>query len=154
MVKMKYYTKDGDLTLKLKNDPNIITSTNYYKLDGKLTRIPNVYSSEEELFNFALACVKENHEGVTEEDVRNEWDYYMNKKLLIIDVLQILKQENSGKDLWRYTAYSRAITNINKFKGPIVSGKQAMMIKGVGKNIADKIDDVLNAGTMQENLRK
>ena len=54
------------------------------------------------------------------------------------------------KDRYRKRAYENAATSIRKYDKIITSGDQAQKeIKGIGKSIADKIDELLKTGTLQ-----
>ena len=54
------------------------------------------------------------------------------------------------KDRYRKRAYENAAASIRKYDKIITSGSQAQKeIKGIGKSIADKIDELLATGTLQ-----
>lgn len=53
-------------------------------------------------------------------------------------------------DRWRKRSYETAAANIRRHDKIITSGKQAQKeIKGIGKSIGDKIDEILRSGTLQ-----
>lgn len=66
----------------------------------------------------------------------------------MLEQLQRLRVEQglSGK----VHGYSRAISNIKKFPEQIVSGEHATTISGVGKSIANHIDEFLRTGRVAE----
>lgn len=52
-------------------------------------------------------------------------------------------------DTYRARAYLNASSSISFYPDPITSGKQAKKIKGVGKSIADNIDEYFSTGKIQ-----
>lgn len=52
------------------------------------------------------------------------------------------------KDRYRSRAYRNAASEIRTQQGTILTGAQAMKIKGIGKSIGDKIDEILATGTL------
>eukprot|EP01135_Chromosphaera_perkinsii_P005723 Nk52_evm23s359 gene=Nk52_evmTU23s359 len=49
-------------------------------------------------------------------------------------------------DTFKANAYSKAMKNIKRYEEKITSGKQALVLSGVGKSIAAKIDEYLETG--------
>lgn len=73
----------------------------------------------------------------------------MNKELL--NNLKILQDYyKKVGDNWRVLAYTKAITAISAYPEEITSRAQAMKIKGVGKGIADKIQEFLKFGKIEK----
>ena len=65
------------------------------------------------------------------------------------ELLSIYKKDPSLK--FKAKALITSIANIKKYTEEIKSGKQAMNdIKGIGKGIADRIDEILSSGTLAE----
>ncbi len=52
------------------------------------------------------------------------------------------------KDRYRSRAYRNAASELRTYQGTILSGDEAMKIKGIGKSIAAKIDEILATGTL------
>jgi len=110
---------------------------------------PSVFDTREVLEKYILKCIQKKHPTATISDIRTIWDNAEKKKSLIIDALTQLYEEHKAKgDRFRSIAYGRALTQIKKMTSPIVSGKQAKKIKGIGKGIADKIDEILRTGKL------
>lgn len=67
-------------------------------------------------------------------------------------LFELAEQEGAGeaRNPWKILAYQRAADAISACSWAIQSGKQAMSIKGVGKGIAAKIDEILTTGTLQK----
>lgn len=47
----------------------------------------------------------------------------------------------------------KAVQSLKVFPRRVSSGEEAMKLKGVGKSIAKKIDDIIETGAMQRYLR-
>ncbi len=62
---------------------------------------------------------------------------------------QLAKQYEDLGEVYRSRAYQKAAIGIANYHHPITSGKQAQTIRGVGKSIADKIDEYLQTGKMK-----
>lgn len=54
------------------------------------------------------------------------------------------------KNQWRVRSIIKAIGVIKSYPGEIKSRKQALEIPGIGKGIADRIDEILNTGSLSE----
>lgn len=71
----------------------------------------------------------------------------------ILEALGVLLQEakrgTSSSDPFRVKAYAKAIAAVKSAEQPITSGEQAVAL-GVGKKIAEKIDEILATGALQE----
>jgi len=68
---------------------------------------------------------------------------------IIINILQDVSKI-VRKDKYRHRAYKNAIRNIKNSDVEITSGKQAKEdIPGIGKSIADKIDEIIKTGTLE-----
>jgi len=74
-----------------------------------------------------------------------------NRNALIIEHLsKLLGRYRAEGDKWRIVAYNRAIKSIAAYPRPITSGKQAQLIPGIGRRIAEKIDEILSTGELQK----
>ena len=51
---------------------------------------------------------------------------------------------------WRSQSYARAATKIKNFKTPITSKAQALKIHGIGEGIAEKIEEILQTGSLRK----
>lgn len=82
-------------------------------------------------------------------------------KQLIIDVLnQLIDQitqtvsvstgDEKRKNQFRVTQFRKAITSLKECPDEITSGRQARELPGIGKGIADRIDLILETGTLPE----
>jgi len=73
---------------------------------------------------------------------------------LILSNLQVLlKEAQSGKevkDRFRARAYRNAIKEIKKLTIPIRSGADAAKLPGIGKKIADKIQEIIDTGELHQ----
>jgi len=69
----------------------------------------------------------------------------------ITDILEEMALINKNKGLiHKYKAYMRASTVLKAHPKEIKSGEEAMELKGVGKKLADKIDQILETGKLEE----
>jgi len=73
---------------------------------------------------------------------------------LIIEKLQILladvKKSRNTNDRFRVKAYNNAIRRIKECDHQILSGRDALQLEGIGKKIADKIQEIIDTGTVNE----
>jgi DNA polymerase beta len=77
----------------------------------------------------------------------------MNNKELIINKLDSLKElyKNNDDKIWNLKAINKAISSIKSYEGDIISGKQLENeIKGIGKKISKRIDEILETGDLVE----
>ena len=73
---------------------------------------------------------------------------------LIVSNLQVLLKEaqssNVAKDRFRANAYRKAIKAISNLDYPLESGKDALELAGVGKKIAEKIQEIIDTGELHQ----
>lgn len=78
----------------------------------------------------------------------------MNNNDLIISNLQVLLKEAAAssevKDRFRAKAYRNAIKQIKNLDYQLESGAQAAKLPGIGKKIADKIQEILDTGKLHQ----
>jgi len=122
----------------------------YYYEGKKLAKIPDMSSSEDEVYEFVKKCMSFSHPTIKGQDVKNLWTDAIDKKATLLDALEQLKKEseNSG-DVWKSRAYGGTIRSIKKLNIPIVSGAQSQKLKGIGKGIASHIDEVIKTGKLE-----
>lgn len=83
------------------------------------------------------------------------------KKDLIIKVLTELIENtenniknttgpNNKKDQIRIGRFREAIKSLREFEGEIISGSQAKKLSGIGNGIAQRIDEIIQTGTLSE----
>ncbi|XP_055950643.1 DNA polymerase beta-like [Argiope bruennichi] len=65
-------------------------------------------------------------------------------------------EKNVNRNIHKYNAYSTAASSLARHPVRIKSGKEAQALKGVGKKIADKIDEFIDTGKLEklEKIRK
>ncbi|GFS31051.1 DNA polymerase beta [Nephila pilipes] len=65
-------------------------------------------------------------------------------------------EKNVSRNIHKYKAYSTAASSLAHHPVKIKSGKEALALKGVGKKIADKIDEFIDTGKLEklEKIRK
>ncbi len=82
-------------------------------------------------------------------------------KELVIDVLSQLVEhtqmvinaataEERKKHQFRLASIQKAIETMREYSGEITSGAQAKQLKGIGKGIADRVDEIMKTGTLAE----
>lgn len=75
----------------------------------------------------------------------------INHNSIITEKLEILKESYAAiGDKWRVLGYQKAISALKKHHKQVESGKEAEEIRGIGKQLADKIEEIITTG----NLRK
>lgn len=86
-------------------------------------------------------------------------------KALIINLLQQLIQQtetqmkrNVGserqKHQFRLSQFKKAVATLTETPGEITSGAQTKSLPGIGKGIADRIDEIIRTGTLSELIQK
>jgi len=72
-------------------------------------------------------------------------------KQIVDNLLELAEYEkNVTRQRFKYVAYRKAAGVISKHPTPIRSGEEAQKLNGVGKKIAQKIDEFLQSGKMQK----
>ena len=141
---MELYTSEGKIA-RGKNPKNA-----YYKRLGKLTPVPTHEDSKEKIFDFLETCIGHIKPNITRQEIRDIWDFYLEKHMMILSYLEALLAKHTAEgDKVRITAYRNAIKTIKNSKVPIASGAQAIKLKGIGKKTADKIDEILTTGKLE-----
>jgi DNA polymerase beta len=85
----------------------------------------------------------------------------MTGKELVIDVMSQLVEhtqtiinaataEDRKKHQFRMGQFQKAIETMRESPGDITSGAQAKQLKGIGKGIADRVDEIIQTGTLAE----
>lgn len=145
---MQYYDQSGEL-LKRRGK----ASAYYFGSEGKFTKVPTMTSSRKEILNFLEVCMKTHHPDLTRGDLEQMWDDQRNRLPEIIDYLEALKDKYAAstdpKDRWRLITYNKALRVLKTVEVPIVSGKQAQKLPGIGAGISKKIDEILQTGGLK-----
>lgn len=123
----------------------------YYDDHNNFLKVPSMLGSKDDILKFASVCMKGG--GVTVDDLTEVWDDSLKNNERIINILNQLYVEYSTSGTagrWKALAYNKALLVIRKLKVPIVSGKQAAKLKGIGKGISAKIDEILATGGLEK----
>ena len=72
-------------------------------------------------------------------------------ELILHELEKLLERYTAQGDRWRIFSYRKAIRAIKDYEKPLRSGKEAGLLQGVGKKIADKIDEIIATGTLAKN---
>ncbi|HMP29415.1 MAG TPA: hypothetical protein PKD85_07430 [Saprospiraceae bacterium] len=123
----------------------------YYNSKKKFTKVPDMASDKEEIYNFIKFCIHTKHPDVDDETIQEEWTKLEENTPLIIDAMEQLKAEAeaTGADVWKVRSYDKAIKTIQAIQVPIVSGTQAIKLPGIGKGMAGVISEVLKHGRLK-----
>jgi DNA polymerase/3'-5' exonuclease PolX len=141
---MELYTSEGKV-IRAKNPKNA-----YYKRLGKLTPVPTHEDSKEKIFDFLETCIGHIKPNITRAEISEYWNLYLEKHVMILSYLEALLAKHTAEgDKVRINAYRNAIRTVKNSKIPIASGAQAIKLKGIGKKIADKIDEILATGGLE-----
>ncbi|XP_053548461.1 DNA polymerase lambda [Bombina bombina] len=74
-----------------------------------------------------------------------------NHNQFITDKLEVLAKAYSVQgDRWRSLGYSKAINALKSYHKPITSAQEASNIPGIGKKMAEKIEEILDSGHLRK----
>ncbi|XP_018420533.1 PREDICTED: DNA polymerase lambda [Nanorana parkeri] len=74
-----------------------------------------------------------------------------NYNQFITDKLEVLAKAYSIQgDRWRSLGYSKAINALKSYHKPVTSSQEAANITGIGKKMAEKIDEILDSGHLRK----
>ncbi|XP_056385469.1 DNA polymerase lambda isoform X2 [Hyla sarda] len=74
-----------------------------------------------------------------------------NHNKFITDKLEVLAKAYSVQgDRWRALGYSKAVNALKSYHKPVTSAQEAAKIPGIGKKMADKIDEILDSGHLRK----
>ncbi|XP_034044234.1 DNA polymerase lambda isoform X2 [Thalassophryne amazonica] len=69
----------------------------------------------------------------------------------ITDKLEVLAKAYTHQgDKWRVLSYSKAINALKSHHKPVTSHQEACQIPGIGKRMADKIDEIMESGHLRK----
>ncbi|XP_057700720.1 DNA polymerase lambda [Corythoichthys intestinalis] len=69
----------------------------------------------------------------------------------ITDKLEVLAKAYTHQgDKWRALGYSKAINALKSYHKPVTSYQEACLIPGIGKRMADKIDEIMESGHLRK----
>ncbi|XP_062244043.1 DNA polymerase lambda isoform X1 [Platichthys flesus] len=69
----------------------------------------------------------------------------------ITDKLEVLAKAYTHQgDKWRALGYSKAVNAVKSYHKPITSYQEACQIPGIGKKMADKIDEIMESGHLRK----
>ncbi|XP_029950997.1 DNA polymerase lambda [Salarias fasciatus] len=69
----------------------------------------------------------------------------------ITDKLEVLAKAYTHQgDKWRALSYSKAVNALKSYHKPVTSYQEACQINGIGKRMADKIDEIMESGHLRK----
>ncbi|XP_042341213.1 DNA polymerase lambda [Plectropomus leopardus] len=69
----------------------------------------------------------------------------------ITDKLEVLAKAYTHQgDKWRALSYSKAVNALKSYHKPVTSYQEACQIPGIGKSMADKIDEIMESGHLRK----
>nr|XP_046261214.1 DNA polymerase lambda [Scatophagus argus]XP_046261215.1 DNA polymerase lambda [Scatophagus argus] len=69
----------------------------------------------------------------------------------ITDKLEVLAKAYTHQgDKWRALSYSKAVNALKSYHKPVTSHQEACQIPGIGKRMADKIDEIMESGHLRK----
>lgn len=69
----------------------------------------------------------------------------------ITDKLEVLAKAYTHQgDKWRALSYSKAVNTLKSYHKPVTSYQEACQIPGIGKRMADKIDEIMESGHLRK----
>ncbi|KAJ3614650.1 hypothetical protein NHX12_018221 [Muraenolepis orangiensis] len=70
---------------------------------------------------------------------------------LLTDKLELLAKAYTHQgDKWRALGYSKAVNALKSYHKPVTSYQEACQIPGIGKRMADKIDEIMESGHLRK----
>ncbi|XP_061130658.1 DNA polymerase lambda isoform X1 [Syngnathus typhle] len=63
---------------------------------------------------------------------------------------QLAKAYTHQGDKWRALGYSKAVNALKSYHKPVTSYQEACLIPGIGKRMADKIDEIMESGHLRK----
>ena len=90
-----------------------------------------------------------NNKTIQQNKTKQNKNNKQNTNQNIIQILTLVKNHYAGlKNTIHVNAYERAIYQINKFPNKITSGEQLKYLPGIGKGMIEKINTILETGTL------
>uniref|UniRef100_A0A8C7YS62 DNA-directed DNA polymerase n=1 Tax=Oryzias sinensis TaxID=183150 RepID=A0A8C7YS62_9TELE len=97
-------------------------------------------------------------EAVVEKTVPGKWVCAQSSKSKtnnfnkhITDKLELLAKAYTHQgDKWRALGYSKAVNALKSYHKPVTSYQEACQIPGIGKRMADKIDEIMESGHLRK----
>ncbi|KAM7010141.1 DNA polymerase lambda [Tautogolabrus adspersus] len=69
----------------------------------------------------------------------------------LTDKLEVLAKAYTHQgDKWRALSYSKAVNALKSYHKPVTSYQEACQIRGIGKRMADKIDEIMESGHLRK----
>ncbi|XP_060906927.1 DNA polymerase lambda [Labrus mixtus] len=69
----------------------------------------------------------------------------------LTDKLEVLAKAYTHQgDKWRALSYSKAVNALKSYHKPVMSYQEACQIQGIGKRMADKIDEIMESGHLRK----
>lgn len=69
---------------------------------------------------------------------------------IVLNLKEIANEKRRNGDTWRVRAYTQAIAAIKIHDKPITSKEDALKIHGIGKSIAEKIQEIIDTGKLKD----
>lgn len=119
----------------------------YFDETGLEVPMPLITDPPSKLKTYYRLCLQRTYPNFNEELFDDIYEEYYSKKPLIVEMLNNMAKEASSevgeKNRFRAAAYRKAANTIKTVNAPIINAKQASYIKGIGKGIAGKIEDLV-----------
>ncbi|KAI8901784.1 hypothetical protein BC833DRAFT_576120 [Globomyces pollinis-pini] len=125
----------------IESDPNYVQNIESDPRSKIIKRRKNDFSVAKFIEQFAESKPTSNEE--MEKPKHNQ--------IILMELDRLLKRYTAEGDQWRVKAYKTAINIIRSLPNQIKSGAEAYKIKGIGKKIAEKIQEILDTGTLRKN---
>lgn len=124
----------------------------YYNLDLFSTK-DEVLSKVKECFlntNNLKEISKDISKDTLEDTLEDIWKNYMYRNEKIIEIFEELRDESLySNNRFRTKSYEKAISVIDSLEVPIISGKQAQTLSGIGVKLGEKIDEIIETGELE-----
>ena len=128
----------------------------YYNLDLFSTKDEVLSKVKECLFNtnnlkdISKNTLEDISKNTLENTLEDLWKNYMYRNEKIIEIFEELKDDSLySNNRFRTKSYERAISVIDNLEVPIISGKQAQTLPGIGVKLGEKIDEIIETGELE-----
>ncbi|RHZ80557.1 hypothetical protein Glove_134g214 [Diversispora epigaea] len=130
-----------------KKKKEVEDSENSFDFIDSINSINSINSTNSNEFNSFDSNSTDSKDSKGLKKATDGQDDVSNNNNIIRVLNKLAEREKEEKDHHRERAYRAAIKSIKDYPKEITSGKEAQKLKGIGKSISDKIDEILETGT-------
>lgn len=123
----------------------------YFDSSGREVKVPLMTDPENAIQDYVKLCILRSDPQTTYDEetvVKIYQEFNLKRKLLaghLMKIAEEISSEPGETSRFRAAAFRKAAGAIKLINSPILSAKQAMKIKGIGKGISQKIEEFMLA---------